>query len=125
MNREEAERQVRRLAELMQSRDGGLGWPFATRELFRALRKVKNTPSLRIDRPFVKRPPNCIVCGEESEELGHVIAHDVGVYEWGIHPRWLQEHGTVPVCKTHNQEVEWDEGLVANTVQVLREAVEG
>lgn len=125
VNRVEAEKETRRLAELMQRRDGGLRWPFATRELFRALRVIKNTKPLRIDRPPVgRRDPNCEVCGEKSAELGHGIPHRVGVYEWRIDPRWLQLHGTVPVCKDHNKAVDWDEDLVAKTIHALRKDVE-
>lgn len=122
--KDEAKRQIRKLRQSLK-RDGGLRWPFASRELFRSLRKIKNTQGLRIDRPDVgERDPDCVECGEKSEQLGHVISHEDGVYEWGIHPRWLQKHGTVAVCQAHNKPVEWDEKRVAKTIQVLREAVE-
>lgn len=119
----EAKRQIRKLRQSMR-RDGGLREPFATRELFRALRHIKKN-GLRIDRPSgPKRGPKCVICKKKSEHLGHVISHEDGVYQWGIDPHWLQQHGTVAVCKDHNGEVEWAEDRVAETIQTLREAVE-
>ncbi len=120
----EAVRQVRNLRQSLK-RDGGLRRPFASRELFRALRHIKKS-GLRIDRPNVgERPPDCVECGEKSEQLGHVISHEDGVYQWGIDPHWLQKHGTVAVCMAHNERVEWDGKRVAHTIRELREAVEG